>query len=301
MFCLALLIVIVSGMSFVGVCCADEEASVSRMLYVIQPGDFLSRIAVRLNTTTSSILDLNPGLDPNRLQIGHAIFVPSVTDEKKVWPLEQELVCGPKGMKKIALTFDAGGCGEKALLLLDNLAKEGIECSFFLTGKWAENYPDAVRIIAASGHKVHNHSYSHPDFTKLEDHEIIEEVTKAERILSNLSGQSVKPWFRFPFGARDKRTRTILAQLGYRTAYWTLDSLDSVGETKTAQFIAERVKTAGGKFAPQKSLDGCIVLLHVGAPNTAAAVPDIVGFLQENGFQIVSLDKLLEYQVPMKE
>jgi len=276
---------------------ADSIPSATASVYVTQNGDLFSRIAKKVDCPQNEILALNPLLNPSRLKVGYAMFVPvrEASQEVPVWPYEQELVCGPKGSRKIALTFDAGADGKYAGQLLEHLENANVRCSFFITGRWGELFPDAVRVISASGHTIHNHSYSHPDFTQIPDDEIREQVTKAEQILSNLTGQPIKPWFRFPFGARDSRTCKVVADMGYRLAYWTLDSLDSVGASKSVQEIVDRVTTAGGREDPDVYLDGAVVLLHVGNETTVQAIPEILAVLSERGFRVVTMDELLRY------
>ncbi|HNT36492.1 MAG TPA: polysaccharide deacetylase family protein [bacterium] len=267
-------------------------------LYVTQSGDLFGRVAGRVGFSAEEILSLNPTLDPARLKVGYGFFVPvrDSTEQFSSWVPTQELVCGPKGFKRIALTFDAGGDGKYAGDLSDLLERQGIRCSFFITGKFAEVYPDAVRIISASGHRVHNHSYSHPDFTTISEAAMVEQVQKAESILSELTGQPIKPWFRFPFGARNAQTARIVASLGYRSIYWTLDSLDSVGEEKTSEAIVSRIVTAGGMKDSDSFLDGAIVLLHLGNPRTVQAVGEIIENLRGRGFEFVTVDDLIAYR-----
>lgn len=277
---------------------AQEIASATPMMYVTQSGDLLSRVAGNLGCSVNDILSLNPALDPGRLKVGYGLFVPvrDASEQHNPWVVSQELVCGPKGFKRVALTFDAGGDGKYVGGLLEHLDRLEMSCSFFITGRFAEIFPEAVRIISASGHRIHNHSYSHPDFTTLSDAAIIEQVEKAESILGELTAQPIKPWFRFPFGARDSRTSKIVAGLGYRSIYWTLDSLDSVGESKSAESIISRVVSAGGMKNPDEFLDGAIVLLHIGNPTTVEAVPAIVENLRGRGFRLVTIDELIDYQ-----
>ena len=64
----------------------------------------------------------------------------------------------------VALTFNCAWEENDIPQLLDLLEKEKIKATFFLVGQWIERYPDSVRQIAAAGHEIGNHSYSHVDF-----------------------------------------------------------------------------------------------------------------------------------------
>ena len=103
------------------------------------------------------------------------------------------------------------------------------------------------------------------------------------------SMKNPRPLWRAPYGARDARVLKIASNLGYRSIYWTLDSLDGVEPIKTPQFLIDRIT--------QKSdaeLDGAIILLHVGFKSTAEALPVIIADLQARGFRLVTVSKLLE-------
>jgi peptidoglycan/xylan/chitin deacetylase (PgdA/CDA1 family) len=194
-------------------------------------------------------------------------------------------VRGNPNVPAIALTFDAGAGAAPTASMLATLAERGLRATFFLTGKWADENPELVRQIRAAGHEIANHSYNHPDFRTLSDAQIVEEIERTEAVISRLAGVSTKPWFRFPYGARDARTRAAVDRLGYRSVYWTLDSLDSVGPPKTPQFLHERVTSGAG--------NGSIVLLHIGSAPTAAALPGIIDTLQQRGYRLVTVTELL--------
>ena len=91
-----------------------------------------------------------------------------------------------------------------------------------------------------------------------------EEISRAEVILNELTGQSPRPLWRAPYGERDDRVLRIASNLGYRSIYWTLDSLDGVEPIKTPQFLIDRIT-----HRSDQELDGAIILMHVGVQNTA--------------------------------
>jgi peptidoglycan/xylan/chitin deacetylase (PgdA/CDA1 family) len=76
--------------------------------------------------------------------------------------------------------------------------------------------------------------------------------------------------------------------LGYESIYWTIDSLDSVGEPKSVPFLYDRIATRSAE-----QLDGAIVLMHVGYRSTADALPLIITTLQQRGFHLVTVSTLL--------
>jgi len=81
----------------------------------------------------------------------------------------------------------------------------------------------------------------------------------------------------------------IANNLGYRSIYWTLDSLDGVEPVKTPEFLINRITSK-----TDTELDGAIILMHVGEQSTASALPAIIANLQGRGFHLVTVSKLLE-------
>ena len=81
----------------------------------------------------------------------------------------------------------------------------------------------------------------------------------------------------------------IAESVGYLPIYWTLDSLDSVGEPKTPEFLLERVT---GKLTPQQ-LRGAIILAHCGSDPTADALPHILDRFAEMGFEVKKMSEVL--------
>lgn len=110
----------------------------------------------------------------------------------------------------------------------------------------------------------------------------------AEMLLADISGQSPRPRLRAPFGERNERVLRIAATLGYRSIYWTIDSLDSVEPRKTPEFLIDRITSK-----TDAELDGAIILMHVGIKSTAEALPAIIANLQGRGFRLVTVSTLL--------
>ena len=196
-----------------------------------------------------------------------------------------EIVRGPSHRARIALTFDAGGRASHTPTILSTLRRYGVKGTFFLTGTWVEKYLDLVKEIAADGHEFGNHSYSHPDFTKLSEDEMAEELERTEMLVRQTTGSTTKPWFRPPFGSRDPRVLGVLAKHGYRSVYWTLDSGDWRSDV-----------TAAGEFKRviENAANGAIIVFHADAASTAEVLPQIIERLREMGFEMVELSKLLE-------
>lgn len=191
--------------------------------------------------------------------------------------------------KLVALTFDAGSSAEPVPQILQVLRQRGLRCTFFLTGQWIERNPEMSRRIAEAGHELGNHSWSHPAFTTLSDAKIREELRRTEEIALEVCGVSTKPLFRPPFGARNEHVRTIVAEEGYLTVYWSIDSWDSVKKDITPEMIIDRVT--------RRMHPGAIVLMHCGSKATAQALPGLLDVLDAQGYRVVTVSELLRSAV----
>ncbi|MGE6492291.1 LysM peptidoglycan-binding domain-containing protein [Exiguobacterium sp. NPDC077395] len=191
--------------------------------------------------------------------------------------------------KVVALTFDDGADGANTNKILDILAKNNVKATFFLTGSGANNHPQYIKNIAAKGHQLGNHSYTHPDFTKLTATQMKSELDRTEALIKSLTGKTTKPIFRAPFGAVNSTVLNGVGAAGYGyTIQWNIDTIDWKG--LTASQINTKVQT---NIKP-----GSIVLMHTGAgaPGTPLALPTMISQLKAKGYQFVTVSQLLAYQ-----
>ena len=186
----------------------------------------------------------------------------------------------------IALTFDAGSDIGPLPSILETLSQKGVSSTFFITGIMLRQArgTELLQQIVAEGHELGNHSDTHPNFTELTDEQMGAELAKVEDAALQLTGRSTKPYFRPPFGARDERVRRVVAQNGYLSIYWTYEVQDWT-EDRTA---AEIYNLAVGRAS-----NGAIVVMHVGAWETADMLPDIIDELRARGYRLVTLSELL--------
>lgn len=184
--------------------------------------------------------------------------------------------------KKIAISFDASWGNEYTEQILAILKEHELKTTFFLTGFWIEKYPELVKKIAAEGHELGNHTWTHPHLNSLDKQGITHELKQVHTALTDLWGQEPTV-FRPPFGEYSDKVIEAATELNYLTIQWSVDSLDwkdlSQGE------IVTRVT---GKLHP-----GAIVLFHNNGRYTAEALPGIIAFAKENGYEIVPISQLL--------
>lgn len=204
----------------------------------------------------------------------------------------QDLTVIPGAGRLVALTFDAGANSAGLPKILSALSAKGVAGTFFLTGNWTATNPGAVGQIVAAGHRVANHSMTHPDITGLADRLVAQQVLGAEQAIE-AAGADPRPLFRFPYGERDARTIAAVNNLGYIAVRWTVDTLGWKGTSGgiNTQMVTERVLAS---LQP-----GAIVLMHIGSnPEDgstldADALPEMIDRIRATGYGFTTLDAVL--------
>ena len=200
---------------------------------------------------------------------------------------------GPTSRRFIALTFDAGADVGYTTLILDTLRAKGVRASFGMTGAWAETHPDLVRRMANEGHDFINHTYDHASFTGVSTgrrpqtfEERARQVERTEEIVRSLTGKSMRPYFRPPFGDYDATVNADIARLGFtQNVLWTIDSTGWRGVP--AGTIVDRCLS---NAAP-----GAIIVFHVGSQSLdGPALAPIIDGLRQQGYALGTIRDLIE-------
>jgi len=196
-----------------------------------------------------------------------------------------EVAQGDPSTGIVALTFDAGTEGGGAApQILEILRERGLHVTFFLSGHWVDHNLELTQQILADGHEIANHSYSHPDLTQLSDDQIVYELDYTDQVVWDAIGVHTRPYFRPPFGARNRRVLDVAAASGFRSIYWSLDSGDWLPRA-TAGAVAGKIL----RFAAP----GDIVVEHVGSDASAEALPVILDEFAARGWQVGTVSQVL--------
>lgn len=259
----------------------------SYIAYRVREGDTLESIALAAGTIPDVIRDynkLNSDIYPQRPLVIPQLYPAAST-------LESQPIIVQRGANRpaVALTLDAGADSAPTSQMLDILAERNIKITFFLTGDWIERNPELTKRIVADGHEVGNHSTSHPDFRGLDENGMLLELQTMSDRLYTLTGTRPAPYFRPPYGAYDERVLRIVIAQGYLPIFWTLDSLDSVGDPKSADFLVDRLTNT---LTPDKQ-PGAILLAHCGNATTAEALPRILDAFAAQGIGVTTLSQAL--------
>ena len=188
--------------------------------------------------------------------------------------------------KQLALTYDDGPNDPHTLNLLDVLAKHGVKATFFVIGKHVAAKPAIARRIAAAGHTVGNHTYTHPNLAFCNEERIRRELSDCEKILQDTVGDHSK-LFRPPFGARRPRVFKVARDMGFTPVMWSVTCYDWKPTT------AERVE----RHAVRQISRGDIILLHDGGhialgadrAHTVAATERMITRFKPEGFSFALL------------
>lgn len=172
-----------------------------------------------------------------------------------LWPGSRffgSALTAPARAGELALTFDDGPNPKWTPRLLEVLGEHGVKATFFILGGRAQTEPELVRRIAAEGHLIGNHSWSHPNLALTLASKVREELARTSETLEQITGERVT-CFRPPFGARRPAVFRIAQELGLRvvtwnamTSDWSEPSADRIaGElTKKIERLGERGRAA---------------------------------------------------------
>jgi peptidoglycan/xylan/chitin deacetylase (PgdA/CDA1 family) len=178
--------------------------------------------------------------------------------------------------KAIYLSFDDGPTRDITDPILDCLSAYQAKASFFCLGRSIEKLPDGIQRMAAEGHSVGNHTYSHLSGWRSSLRKYLDDVAHCDQMLPR-STDGRLPMFRPPYGQLGLVQGLRLA-LSRRIVMWDLNSMDYRGAPTPAE-IAQRVC--------QFARPGSIVLMHdsvdVGR-RTVEALPRILETLGQRGF-----------------
>lgn len=184
----------------------------------------------------------------------------------------------PARIRAVALTFDDGPDPDHTPRLLEILAEHSARATFFLVGERAERHPELVRRIAAEGHTLGNHTYSHKNCSKIDIREMIAELDHTDRVVHDAGVSASALPFRPPWGKLSLAQYCHLLSTGRPIVLWSCNPYDFRSE---APAIARHCSSA-------KPRD--VILLHDRFPHTREALPEIITSLRHRRIEFVGLN-----------
>lgn len=184
--------------------------------------------------------------------------------------------------KKIAITFDSTWGENNTEEILKILKKYDAKATFFLLGRWIEDFNIEAKAINNEGHEIGNHSYKHSDFTKVSKEEMIKEINKGDEAIKKITG-SIPALFRVPSGAYNDYAIDTINNNNHICIQWDVDSIDWKNQGEEVEY--NRVM--------KKVRPGSIILFHNGAKYTPKTLERVLSKLSSQGYKFVCVSDLI--------
>src|SRR5437762_4171246 len=185
--------------------------------------------------------------------------------------------------KEVVLTFDDGPWPVNTPSVLESLADECTKAVFFPIGKHATYHPEILKQVAAAGHSVGAHTWSHANLNskKMNEQQARDEIEKGFSAVKLALGAAPSPFFRFP---QLQHGPAAVAYLGSRNVAIFSCDLDSFDfRAKDAAQIVNTVMTKLDKQGKG------IILMHDFQKHTAQALPALLQRLKVGGYKVVQM------------
>jgi peptidoglycan-N-acetylglucosamine deacetylase len=196
------------------------------------------------------------------------------------------LCSGPCEKKEIAITFDDGPSASHTREVLEVLKANQVPAAFFCIGNRISSSETVLRQIHAEGHLIANHSYSHHFwFDLFSSRKMLRDLQAMDQATQRATGLLPR-LFRPPYGVTNPNLGRAIKAGNYIAVGWSIRALDTV--------IRDEEKLLGNIL--RKLKPGAIILLHDAGPSTLAVLPSLISRIQEAGYQITRLDKMLNLE-----
>jgi peptidoglycan/xylan/chitin deacetylase (PgdA/CDA1 family) len=190
---------------------------------------------------------------------------------------------GEKYTKKIALTFDDGPIPRNTERLLKILSDTKSLATFFLIGKQLEKMSDLGLAIYKEGHCIGNHTYSHRQLDLLKNSDAVYEILRGIDSIQNIISINPLKLFRPPKGDLQWTLIPFLFRNKIKTVFWSIDPQD---------YLLQSPEKLFSYLSKQKFNGGEIILLHDKIEATIKVLPDFIHYMQNSGFQFVTIPNL---------
>lgn len=190
--------------------------------------------------------------------------------------------------KIIYLTFDVGYENGNTSGILDTLKSHHVPATFFTVGNFLSDNPDLIKRMASEGHTVGNHTFSHPDMSKIStEKSFYEELNKVETLYQEITGTEMTKFYRPPQGIYSKTNLSMAKSLGYHTFFWSLAYVDWYENNQPTK--EEAFEKLLGRIHP-----GAIVLLHSTSSTNGQILDELLTKWEEMGYHFGTLQQLCE-------
>lgn len=218
-------------------------------------------------------------------QEGQPPTAPATSQELKEY---DAYYLGDGSQKTIYLTFDAGYENGNTEAILEALKKHDAPATFFLVSNFIKTSPELVKCMIEDGHNVGNHTYTHPDMSKIATMDCFQkEICDLESLYEETTGEKLKKYYRPPQGKYSEENLKMAKELGYKTFFWSLAYVDWYENKQPTK--EEAFKKLLGRIHP-----GAIVLLHSTSKTNGEILDELLTKWEDMGYTFHSLDELVE-------
>jgi len=188
----------------------------------------------------------------------------------------------------VAMTFDDGPHPKLTPKLLDMLKERNIKATFFVIGKCVAENPDIAKRIVDEGHEIANHSWSHPQLTKLSPPAFAAEIAQTNDAIEEATG--IRPVvMRPPYGAINPTlTKRLNEEYGLSVIIWSVDPLD--WKIRKSDHVSSHII--------KNAAPGAIILAHDIHASTVDAMPATLDALQSKGYKFATVSELIAMDRP---
>lgn len=194
-----------------------------------------------------------------------------------------------KGEEKVIyLTFDAGYENGNTEPILDALKKHQAPATFFVVGHYLESAPELVKRMVEEGHCVGNHTYHHPDMSKISDMASFrKEMDDVANLFRQITGTELTMYYRPPQGKYSVENLKMAKELGYKTFFWSLAYVDWYQDQQPSR--EEALEKLTGRIHP-----GAVVLLHSTSKTNGEVLDELLGEWEKMGYSFRPLSDLTD-------
>nr|WP_230505291.1 delta-lactam-biosynthetic de-N-acetylase [Sutcliffiella rhizosphaerae] len=192
---------------------------------------------------------------------------------------------GDTSKKEIYLTFDNGYENGYTSQVLDVLKRKKVPAAFFVTGYYLKDQPKLVKRMVKEGHIVGNHSWHHPDMTKVNDVRFKKELDMVKEEFQKITGIETMTYLRPPRGTFSDRSLALASEMGYQHVFWSLAYVDwQTDQQKGWRYAYDNIM--------KQIHPGAVLLLHSVSKDNADAMERVIDDLQKQGYEFKSLDDI---------
>ena len=200
--------------------------------------------------------------------------------------------CGQGDEKVIYLTFDCGYENGNTPLILDALKKHKAPATFFVVGNFVSTSGDLLKRMVDEGHAVGNHTFSHPDMSKISTQEAFaKELSQVEELFKEATGTEMEKYYRPPQGKYNEANLQMAKDMGYKTFFWSLAYVDWYQDQQPSK--EEAFEKLLGRIHP-----GAIVLLHNTSSTNGQILDELLSKWEDMGYTFHPLKELWDSATP---